>query len=126
MRNKLLILRQFLIFLIAIWIFSQMGIFGFIDFAYFTMIFSGSILLALILRKFRLRGLAYVIEYTALITGFTGTVFRTISICGNSGGSIIILLPLCILPLFYGLCLSTLNGMMIKKRKSKNRRKLSK
>lgn len=118
MRNNLLLLRKFAILVIAIWIFRSMGIGGFFDGAYFIIVFSASVLLALIIRKFRLRGIAYVIEYTALITGFLSAVYNTVLVYKNAGDRILTLLPFCILPLFYGLCLSTLNGILIKKRKS--------
>lgn len=118
MRNKLLLLREFAILVIAVWIFRSMGIAGFLDGGYFLTVLSTSILLALLIRKFSLRGIAFVIEYTALAMGFLSSAYNTVCLYQQIGERVLTLLPFCVLSLFYGLCLSTLNGMLIKKRRS--------
>lgn len=125
MRNFLYLFRKILIILLALWIYMGMGIWGFIDLFQPLVVFVGAILLALLWRKFNIRGLAYIMEYTGIIAGFAGTLYQTFTIYTNYGDRFFALLPFCALSLFYGICFSTLNGALIKKRKSTQGRRSS-
>lgn len=120
MYKQKLIAKVILLLVLSGWIISVCGIAGLIDGLQFIEMMIGMLILAFVLNRFRLNGLAYRAEKSGIIIGIIGTTYQMIWMYKNYGSKVIELLWLCSLSLLYGLMFSTLNTLMIYKRKKRD------
>lgn len=120
MYKKKLIFKIIAVTVLSFWIMSKGGIVGLIDVVQFIEILFGLIIVAVIINKFRISGVAYRAEKSGIIIGIIGMLCQIIMTYIKYGSHVKDLLWFCALSLLYGLFFSTLNTLMIYERKKRD------